>query len=153
MIQDSSVSTEGQIGRHFNRFIPPDVCYVKVRGDVNDEEGRELNRQQYEIGRNVDGLFFLVDLTELESVSPETRKGAAEVQKNMAIAGIVIVGTSLKGRIFAKLLITASNLLRGERIASGFFDTEEQAWTWIEQRRKEYHRRRKPRKGGSKKSE
>jgi hypothetical protein len=98
-------------------------------------------------------VFFLVDLTEFESVSPATRKGAAEVQKKMTIAGMAILGASLKGRIFAKLLITASNLLRGERIAVMFIDTEEQAWTWIEQRRKEYQRRRKPRKGGSKGSE
>jgi hypothetical protein len=142
MIQDSSSSTEGQIGRHVNRFIPPDVCYVKISGDVDDEDGRELNRQQYEIGKDIDGLFFLCDLAELESVSPGTRKGAAEVQKNLAIAGIVIVKAPLKARIFAKLLLTASSLLRGEKMPVMFVDTEEEAWVWIERRRKEYHAKR-----------
>src|SRR5215207_5813686 len=109
MISEFSSSDEGRIGQHFNRFIPPDVIYMKVVGELSDEDGREINRQHAEMGKDVDGLFFVCDISELESVTSQTRKEAVAIQKDMAIAGAVILKAPLKARIFAKLILTASN--------------------------------------------
>lgn len=145
MISDLATSEEGRISqsRHFNRFIPPDVIYMRVVGDLSDEDGHEINRQHYELGKDVDGLFFICDISELESVTSATRKEAVEIQKNMAIAGAVILKAPLKARIFAKLILTATNLFRSEKMMVAFVDTEEEAWAWIENQRKEYHARKK----------
>ena len=142
MISDLASSDEGRISQHHNRFIPPDVIYMKVVGDLNDEDGHEINRQHAELGRGVNGLFFICDISELESVTSATRKEAVEIQKDLAIAGAVILKAPLKARIFAKLILTASNLFRAEKMPVVFVDTEEEGWAWIEQQRKEYRARK-----------
>jgi hypothetical protein len=134
-----AISTEPTCGKHTNRFIPPDVFYLRIVGEMNDEEGRAVNKEHYEIGKTVDGLFFLCDIDQLESVSPATRKEAVEIQKKLNIAGAVVLKAPLKARIFAKLILTATNMFRAEKMPVMFVDTMEEAWVWIEKRRAEYH--------------
>jgi len=133
------ISTEPTIGRHTNRFISPDVFYLRIVGEMNDDEGREVNKDHYEIGKTVDGLFFLCDIDQLESVSPATRKQAVEIQKQLKIAGAVVLKAPLKARIFAKLILTATNMFRADKMPVMFVDTMDEAWVWIEKRRAEYH--------------
>ena len=143
MNPELSSSDEGRIHQHVNRFVPPDVIYMRVVGDLSEEDGREINRQHAEMGKNVDGLFFVCDISQLESVTSQTRKEAVAIQKDMAIAGAVILKAPLKARIFAKLILTATNLFRTDKMPVVFVDTEEEAWAWIEQQRVEYKARKK----------
>ncbi len=143
MNPELSSSNEGQIGPHINRFVPPDVVYMKVVGELSEEDGREINRQHAEMGKDVDGLFFVCDISQLESVTSQTRKDAVAIQKDMAIAGAVILKAPLKARIFAKLILTATNLFRTDKMPVVFVDTEEDGWAWIEQQRVEYKARKK----------
>jgi hypothetical protein len=140
---------EGRIGRHTNRFIPPDVFYLRIVGEMSDEEGRVVNEEHWGIGKNVDGLFFLVDIAELESVSPSTRKEAVEIQKKMNLAGAVVLKAPLKARIFAKLILTATNMFKAEKMPVMFVDTIDEAWDWIEKRRAEYHANRAAKKAAA----
>ena len=142
MIQEAS-NDGSQVGKHTNRFIPPDTFYLRIVGEMNDEEGKEVNRQHYEIGKTVDGLFFLCDIDQLESVSPSTRKEAVEIQKKLNIAGAVVLKAPLKARIFAKLILTATNMFRADKMPVMFVDTVDEAWAWIEKRRAEYHANKK----------
>lgn len=142
MIQEASSPNDGVIGRHINRFIPPDVFYMKLVGELSDEEGREVNRQHYEIGKTVDGLFFLCDIAELEGIVPSTRKEAVEIQKKLAIAGAVVLKAPLKARIFAKLILTATNMFKSEKMPVVFVDSMDEAWAWIEKRREEWKAKR-----------
>lgn len=142
MVQEAA-NNEGQVGKHTNKFIPPDTFYLRIVGEMNDEEGREVNRQHYEIGKTVDGLFFLCDIDQLESVSPQTRKEAVEIQKKLNIAGAVVLKAPLKARIFAKLILTATNMFRAEKMPVMFVDTVDEAWAWIEKRRAEYRAEKK----------
>jgi hypothetical protein len=143
MNPELSSSNEGRIGQHTNRFVPPDVVYMRVVGELSEEDGREINRQHAEMGKDVDGLFFVCDISELESVTSQTRKDAVAIQKDMAIAGAVILKAPLKARIFAKLILTATNLFRTDKMPVVFVDTEEEGWAWIEQQRVEYKARKK----------
>jgi hypothetical protein len=138
-----SSSDEGRIGPHTNYFVPPDVIFMRVVGELSEEDGREINRQHAEMGKGVDGLFFVCDISELESVTSQTRKEAVQIQKDMAIAGAVILKAPLKARIFAKLILTATNLFRTDKMPVAFVDTEEEGWAWIEQQRVEYRARKK----------
>jgi hypothetical protein len=143
MNSDLSSSDEGRISQHTNRLVAPDVIYMRVVGELSEEDGHVINRQHYELGKDVDGLFFMCDISELESVTSSTRKEAVEIQKNMAIAGAVILKAPLKARIFAKLILTATNLFRTEKMPVVFVNTEEEGWAWIEQQREEYKARKK----------
>jgi len=143
MNSELSSSDEGLISQHTNRLVAPDVIYMRVVGELSEEDGHIINRQHYELGKDVDGLFFICDISELESVTSATRKEAVEIQKNMAIAGAVILKAPLKARIFAKLILTATNLFRTEKMPVVFVDTEEEGWAWIEQQRVEYRARKK----------
>ena len=149
MHPDLSSSDEGRINQHVNRFVPPDVIYMRVVGELSEEDGREINRQHSAMGKDVDGLFFVCDISQLESVTSATRKEAVEIQKKMAIAGAVILKAPLKARIFAKLILTASNLFRSDKMLVEFVDTEEEAWAWIEQQRKAYHAKKSPAAAGT----
>ncbi len=142
MIQEAASPNDGVIGRHINRFIPPDVFYMKLVGELSDEEGREVNRAHYEIGKTVDGLFFLCDIAELEGIVPSTRKEAVEIQKKLAIAGAVVLKAPLKARIFAKLILTATNMFKAEKMPVMFVDSMDEAWAWIEKRREEWKAKR-----------
>src|SRR5688572_737596 len=148
-LAELAASDEGRIGNHTNRFIPPDVYYLKIVGDMNDEEGKEVNRGHWEVGKTVDGLFFLVDIADLESVSPATRKEAVEIQKKMNLAGAVVLKAPLKARIFAKLILTATNMFKAEKMPVVFVDTIDEAWDWIEKRRTEYHANRAAKKAAA----
>jgi len=86
-LAEIEASGEGRVGRHTNAFIPPDTFYMKIVGDLNDEEGKQVNGAHWDIGKDIDGVFFLCDIAELESVGPAVRKEAVEVQKKMNIAG------------------------------------------------------------------
>lgn len=134
---------EGRVGRHTNFFIAPDVFYMKIVGELSDEEGREVNRAHWDIGKDIDGLFFLCDIAELESAGPQVRKEAVEVQKKMNIAGAVVLKAPLKARIFAKLILTATNMFKAEKMPVMFVETADDAWDWIEKRREEYREKRK----------
>lgn len=134
-----AASEEGKVGRHTNAFIPPDTFYMKIVGDLNDEEGKKVNGAHWEIGKDIDGIFFLCDISELESVGPAVRKEAVEVQKKMNIAGAAVLKAPLKARIFAKLILTATNMFKSEKMPVMFVDTPDEAWAWIEKRREEYH--------------
>ena len=61
-----------------------------------------------------------------------------EVQKKMNIAGAAVLKAPLKARIFAKLILTATNMFKSEKMPVMFVDTPEEAWDWIEKRREEY---------------
>jgi hypothetical protein len=139
MIPDLANSNEGVVGKQINRFIPPDLFYMRIVGEMNDEEGEVINGQHYEIGKDVDGLLFLCDISQMDAVSPQTRKGAVEALKKLAIAGVCVIKAPLKARIFAKLILTATNMFRSDKMPVVFVDSMEDAWAWIEQRRKEYH--------------
>lgn len=136
-------SGEGRVGNHTNYFIPPDVFFMKIVGELSDVEGREVNRAHWETGKDIDGLFFLCDIAELESAGPSVRKEAVEIQKKMNIAGAVVLKAPLKARIFAKLILTATNMFKSEKMPVMFVDTPDEAWDWIEKRREEYHAKRK----------
>ena len=142
-LDEIAASGQGKVGKHTNAFLSPDVFYMKIVGELSDDEGREVNRAHWDIGKDIDGLFFLCDIAELESAGPAVRKEAVEVQKKMNIAGAVVLKAPLKARIFAKLILTATNMFKSEKMPVMFVDTPDEAWDWIEKRREEYRAKKK----------
>lgn len=126
-----------QIGKHFTTLEDPDILYMKLVGDVSNEEVREINRAHIEYGQLGKHLYYLIDLSELDNLAPQVRKEASDTVKLLPLRGTAIYGAPLKAKVLAKLMLTASNMFRGGKNPNPveFLDSEEEARAWITKRR------------------
>lgn len=133
------MSNSGPIGRHTTYFEEPDILFLRLSGPVSEAEGGEINSRHRDFGQGKERLFFLVDLKDLESIHPGVRKEAGGILKDLPLRGAALYNASLKARVIAKLILTAVNLFRSaeEKMPICFFDTEEEARAWLQQRREE----------------
>lgn len=128
-----------RLGKHITYFEEPDILFMRLTGPVSAAEGTEINRLHRELGVGRDHVFFLVDLKNLDSIHPNVRKESGETLKDLPLRGAAIYQASFKARVVAKLILTAMNLFRtdGEKAPIEFFDTEAEARSWIDLRRRE----------------
>ena len=126
------------VGRHWTGFEEPDLLRMKLNGVVREEEARELNRlhQLYVAGRG--RVFYLIDLSELETIEPGARREAGDGLQQLDLGGIAIFKAPLKARVLAKLIFTAMNMFRRGGISQvpfEFHGDEDEARAWIATRR------------------
>ena len=122
------------VGEQITGFEEPDVIYMKLVGTVTEDEVRVINEMQIDFSRERDKVFFLIDLSELESLSNAVRRAAIEGLNQMPVAGLAVFQAPLTARVLAKLIITGMKLF-GKSIPLQFFDDEPAAREWIEQQR------------------
>lgn len=123
------------VGEQITGFEEPDLIYMKLIGTVTEDEVRVINEMQIDFCRGRERVFFLIDLSELESLSNASRRAAIEGLNQMPAAGLAVFEAPLTARVLAKLLITGMKLF-GKEIPLHFFDDEAGARAWIDQRRK-----------------
>ena len=140
------MSHEPNIGNQTTFLEPPDIIFLKLRGAVTWEEGSEINRRQREWGTSMERIFFLIDLAELDRIDAEVRKDATKTLASIPLRGMVGYSAPIKARVIAKLIFTALNLFsnKADRIPLHFTDTEAEARSWIEERRRELDAAPKP---------
>ncbi|HYO13425.1 MAG TPA: hypothetical protein VE685_09555 [Thermoanaerobaculia bacterium] len=128
-----------EIGRHSTSLELPDIVHLKLVGDVELPECREINQTHIEFAKGLDHMFYMIDLSELENIPAAVRKEASETVKVLPLRGTVIYQTPLRARVLAKLLLTAVNLFKGGVTQNPveFVDTEEEARAWVERRRRQ----------------
>lgn len=122
------------VGEQITGFEEPDVIYMKLVGTVTEDEVRVINEMQIDFCRGRDRVFFLIDLSELESLSNSVRRAAIEGLNQMPVKGLAVYDAPLTARVLAKLIITGMKLF-GKSIPLQFFDDEPAARAWIEERR------------------
>jgi hypothetical protein len=122
------------VGEQVTGFEEPDLIYMKLVGTVTEDEVRVINEMQIDFCRGRDRVFFLIDLSELESLSNAVRRAAIEGLNQMPAGGLGVYRAPLTARVLAKLLITGMKLF-GKSIPLQFFDDEAGAREWIEQQR------------------
>lgn len=122
------------VGEQITGFEEPDLIYMKLVGTVTEDEVRVINEMQIDFCRGRDRAFFLIDLSELESLSNAVRRAAIEGLNQMPAAGLAVFEAPLTARVLAKLIITGMKLF-GKTIPLQFFDDEAGARAWIEQQR------------------
>jgi len=130
----------GRIGRHATYFEQPDVIFMRLAGPVSEAEATEINVFHRAWGEQYPRVFYLLDLSELESIDPEGRKEASRTVRMLPLAGVAAYGAPIKARVLAKLVFTAMNLFKAssaDRFPIEFVDTEDEARAWIEERRRE----------------
>jgi hypothetical protein len=122
------------VGEQITGFEEPDIIYMKLVGTVTEDEVRVINEMQIDFSRGRDRVFFLIDLSELESLSNAVRRAAIEGLNQMPVAGLAVYEAPLTARVLAKLIITCMKLF-GKSIPLQFFDDEPAARSWIDQQR------------------
>ncbi len=140
LIQGEKRMSQGyQIGKHFTTLEDPDIIYMKLVGDVSNEEVRVINKAHLEYGDLGKTLYYLIDLSQLDNLAPQVRKEASDTVKRLPLRGTAIYGAPLKAKVLAKLMLTASNMFRGGKNPNPveFHDNEEEARAWIAKRREQ----------------
>jgi hypothetical protein len=127
------------VGEQTTCFEEPDIIYMKLVGFLDVADGLEVNRRHREFARGREHIFFLIDLADLERIHPTVRKAATETLKEVPLRGMAICQAPLKARVIAKLITTALNMFKTDAAKNPieFTDTEEEARTWIDARRRE----------------
>ena len=123
------------VGEQLTGFEEPAMIYMKLVGTVTEDEVRVINEMQIDFCQERDRVFFLIDLSELESLSNAVRRAAIEGLNQMPVAGLAVYEAPLTARVLAKLIITGMKLF-GKSIPLQFFDDEPAARGWIEQQRR-----------------
>jgi hypothetical protein len=135
--EEIPMNEDGRIGNQLTYFEEPDIIFLKLRGEVTDDEGFEIVRRQRELAEGRERVFFLVDLSELDSLPARVRRAASESMRSFPLGGTVMYKAPIKALVIAKLVMTAMNMFKPERDRSPieFTDNEAQARAWIEERR------------------
>jgi hypothetical protein len=126
-----------QIGNHVTAFEDPDILFMKLVGEVTNEEVKVINQAHLDMAQGFQQLFYLIDLSELDNLAPQVRKEASEVVKMLPLRGTAIYGAPLKAKVLAKLMLTAASMFRGGKNFNPveFHDNEVEARAWISKRR------------------
>lgn len=122
------------VGEQITGFEEPDLIYMKLVGTVTEDEVRVLNEMQIDFSRGRERVYFLIDLSELESLSNAVRRAAIEGLNQMPARGLAVFQAPLTARVLAKLIITGMKLF-GKTIPLEFFEDEAGARAWIDQKR------------------
>ena len=128
-----------KIGRHSTSMELPDIVHLKLVGEVDLEECREINQAHIDYAKQLPHFFYMIDLSELENIPAAVRREASQTVKILPVRGTVIYQTPLRARVIAKLLLTAVNLFKGgaNQNPVDFVDTTEEARAWIRRRRQQ----------------
>jgi hypothetical protein len=132
-----------ECGRQFTCLELPDIVHLKLQGRCTLDEAKMINSAHLEYAQDISHFFYLIDLSQLEDLPAAVRKEAAETVKLLPLRGTVVCNAPLRARVLAKLLLTAANLassLFGKSPSANpvvFADSEEEARTWIDKRRRQ----------------
>lgn len=128
------------LGRHRLEFPVPDLTRVYLHGNVTPEEAAGILEVDRQIQASHGYSLMLVDMTDAEQISPETRQRAGQVMReNTDYRGAgAILGSSMQMHLLASFMIRAVALILRKPLRIRFFKNESDALLWLEQFRKEF---------------
>ncbi|MDC0746639.1 STAS/SEC14 domain-containing protein [Polyangium mundeleinium] len=128
-------------GTHLHRFESPDLYIVRIRGNVLDDDMRtQIAALRALAERTGGGIFWIADVTEMGSLTPQARRAAAAnefADVRNVLRGSAVVGASFTTRVVATLLIRAVRSLEPHKIRPvAFVETEAEARAFLEEYRR-----------------
>lgn len=128
------------IGKHEVCFEPPDVYFSRVNGDVSgDEMRRQLENLQGLAQRAGHAIFWLADIRNMGTITPEARKttaAASSTDVRAALAGSAMFGAGFSKRVMVNLLSRAIRVLNPTKLRPvAFVETEAEARAFIDKHR------------------
>lgn len=122
-------------GPHELQIEDPDLVTLRWRGVIGPTDLLRAFEQLHQHCGAWPHVLVVNDMSQLESIPPETRRVVPEATGWMPMRGVVMYGGSFAVRTLATLLLKVVNLVRGGENPSHFVTTEDDARAWIEQRR------------------
>jgi hypothetical protein len=115
------------------------IVVMRFTGKTSTEEMLQMLTEQRAMTEGWPYSFTLCDLTkQQETISAETRKAIADAPTNHVLGrGTAMFGATFAVRTIATLLMNVMNIASGASDnPTKFFDTEEQARAWLQERMK-----------------
>src|SRR5688572_16618742 len=113
------------IGRHYFRWEPPDVGYVRYDGDLDGPMSFELTSRSRPISQGAPYVFLLIDISKIGKVSAEARQHSGKGGKGLNLRGMAMIGASATMRIVVGMVSRAVDLLNGNTDnPTRFFESE-----------------------------
>lgn len=125
-----------QVGAHTLTFEEPDLMFMRVRGEINEQDARLMLAEQKKFSAGKPYVLGLSDISEFAGISPQARKFIAKESATFPFRGGALIGASFQTRIMANLILTAIGLFLRKDNPMHFFETEKEARTWLEERRR-----------------
>jgi hypothetical protein len=127
---------EQRIGKHRFVFEPPDTCFVTYVGDVLPEDAHGFKEACWKCAAGRSYLFLLLDQRQLGAVSPEVRKITMAGMKGLPVRATAVLGASFEKRVINGFINRGINLVLRTDNPLRFFDTQEDARDWLQERRR-----------------
>lgn len=125
-----------EAGQNWTAVEPPDVILLHLQGEVTPAEAEVINRANREYARDLSHFFYLIDMGGGASLGSEVRQSVAAALEGLPLRGTAIYNADLRTKVVAKLLLIYVNRNRSNSPIS-FHSSEDEARSWIEERRKE----------------
>ena len=123
-------------------FEEPDLVFWHLIGHVDASDIQRIYDGQLAFSKGKPYLLTFIDVSRLESITAGARRAAAHgpdhVDKMMPVRGSVVIGASFHIQVLGLLVTKAAKVIhRQEDMEVHFYDTESQARTWLEKKRRE----------------
>lgn len=117
-------------------FEPPDVIRLNLKGEVSLAEAEGISRANQQWAADMPYFMYLIDMGGGASLGSEVRQSVAAALESLPLRGTAIFNADFQTKIVAKLLLIYVNRNRRDSPIS-FHGTEEEARSWLSERRKE----------------
>ncbi len=109
------------------------VVHMQIKGDFSTEQTLYFGKKYIELLEGKPYRHMIVDLREGRNMeSRETRSISNEMLNKAGVTHVAFVGANAAGRMIAKVLMKLGSL----KAESDFFKDFDEAYNWIEKRRK-----------------
>lgn len=123
------------------RFEPPDVCSIRMNGDVTGSDIRALLDIARMVAKRTDcGIYWLADLRSMGTVTSDARRamiGDGLAERREWLRGSAAFGATFTTRVVADLMIRAIRALDPTRYRPvAVVETEAEARAFLDEHRK-----------------
>ncbi len=127
-----------RIGDHSFRVEPPDLLFVRDRGDILPEHAEEILQEARRLAESGGPPLWIIDMTELGEVPARTRRVAAHFDILALIGAVAVLGASFMHRITMKVVLNVAKLARpgAPTPEVRFFASEGEARAWLDEVRR-----------------
>ncbi|HRI63011.1 MAG TPA: STAS/SEC14 domain-containing protein [Polyangium sp.] len=125
-------------GRVLFQFEPPETLYVTYLGTVDGQTVRASRLDAQPLLRQLRRHFLIFDVRQLQSITADGRLATVErpPEGTSPLRGVAVVGATFHFRTIGTMMARAAEVLYGHvNNPIRFFDTEEEARGWLDERR------------------
>jgi hypothetical protein len=118
--------------------VEEDLVVVRPHGKVEPQQLTKMAEVLMQVQRRYGRLFMIVDLKEASSLSAPMRRTMAQAMTELHPSAMAVYGGSVEQRAVHALLMGAVAGVSGRRLHASYFQTEDEARTWLASERQQF---------------